>query len=759
MNMNTEARHLKRPRPSYGDSPSEVECHHWDMGKRPYHELRAPTLSPLDVASAAQLHQQLQDLRREKIATPLLALVSRLMLHRINQNIFNAPVDPVRLACPTYYDVIARPMDLGTVKQNLSALLYASADHVADDIRLVFANATLFNPPGHIVHESAKLLAKEFEREFASYLRRERDHESKRAEHSCTHCQGHVCGLCEEKCINFEPPLVLCLGKCGQRLRRHAAYFMTPDGQLNWCAKCVPKQAEFTYGDRVVTKAELLQAKFQEELTEPWVQCDGCMGWVHQICALFNSEIAVDDDVPFTCALCRLRSLEPESSTYTSRDPASPRHDDNHTEPVLDSPDKMLAPIDLSAMATKRDDMSTHSPVVKKAKCIKPLFKDALPDAHASTTHLGTFMQTWIRDHLVSLGESPAVANSLFVKLASSIRVTAPVTANAQDHFRLNGFAYPSEVTYISKTILVFQEIDGTDVCLFSMYVQEYGPDCGIPSNNNRTYIAYLDSLGYFRPRHARTSVYQQLVIAYLAFAKARGFTHAHIWACPTTRGGDFIYWCHPSHQRNPSKERLLLWYKAVIAAAKARHVAFGHDTLWKTHFAALHSGISNAPLPPYFDGDYWPAELDRAVLTPLKPRAKKKTDEMPKAKARDAIKADVYRAIEVTKDSLFVIPLQPTCGHCDQVLVNMPYWQSPTGAVCDVCAAVSVDSDVPLQRQAVPHFVANDVLDDVEIACPFLDHRSTLLKNCEERHYQFDTLRRAKYSTMMLLYHMATAS
>ncbi|OQS01531.1 histone acetyltransferase [Achlya hypogyna] len=734
-------RNLKRPRPSFADSPSEVECD-WNMGKLPFHhEIRTPSLSPLDHASKAQLRQQLQDLRREKIAAPLLALVSKLMLHRTNQGIFNAPVDPVRLVCPTYYDVIKHPMDLGTIKQNLVALAYVSAEHVAADIRLVFTNALLFNPPGHVVHETAVLLLKEFEKEYASYLRKERDLAIKRSEHHCPHCQGHVCGLCEEKCINFEPPLVMCLGKCGQRLRRHAAYFMTPDGQLNWCAKCVPKLPEFTFGDRVVMKAELVKAKFQEELTEPWVQCDSCMGWVHQVCALFNSEIIVDDDVPFTCALCRLHALE---SQYVAPTEAQ-------ADPVLDSPEK-------TEPTYKHDDMSTHSPVAKKAKCLKPLFKDPLVlDTPETPTRLGAFMQRWIRDHLVGLGESRTVADSVFVKLASSVRITAPVSEYAQDHFRLNGYAYPSVVTYTSKTILVFQQIDGIEVCLFSMYVQEYGPDCGIPSNDNRTYIAYLDSLGYFRPRHARTSVYQQLVIAYLAFAKTRGFTHAHIWACPTTRGGDFIYWCHPVHQRNPSKERLLLWYKAIIATAKARHVAFGHETLWSSHFAALQSGISSAPLPPYFDGDYWPAELERVVLTPLKRTKKKCADEPPKVKARDVIKAEVYRSLEASKDSLFVIPLQPTCAHCNQMLVNMPHWQSTTGAVCDVCAAVCVDSDVHLVRQPVPSFVEN-AADDLEFSCPFLDSRSVLLKNCEERHYQFDTLRRAKYSTMMLLYHMRHA-
>ena len=94
-------------------------------------------------------------------------LVRRLVEHHHNyQGIFNTVVDTTHL--PTYTDLVKSPMDLGTVRRRLEAGQYVGVDSFATDVRLVFGNAMMFNPPGHYVHTCAQSLGVHFEEWLAS---------------------------------------------------------------------------------------------------------------------------------------------------------------------------------------------------------------------------------------------------------------------------------------------------------------------------------------------------------------------------------------------------------------------------------------------------------------------------------------------------------------------------------------------------------------------------------------------------------------
>ena len=75
---------------------------------------------------------------------------------------FLEPIDPELDGCPTYFDVIKNPMDLGTAKNKLEEGKYLSVDEWIHDIQLIWENCILFNQPETYFADLAYDLQKEF---------------------------------------------------------------------------------------------------------------------------------------------------------------------------------------------------------------------------------------------------------------------------------------------------------------------------------------------------------------------------------------------------------------------------------------------------------------------------------------------------------------------------------------------------------------------------------------------------------------------
>ncbi|OAD78554.1 hypothetical protein PHYBLDRAFT_104245, partial [Phycomyces blakesleeanus NRRL 1555(-)] len=71
---------------------------------------------------------------------------------------FLAPVDIVALHIPDYPTIVKHPMDLSTIERKLNQGEYDTPDDFEADVRLMFKNCYLYNPPAIPVHKMGKEL-------------------------------------------------------------------------------------------------------------------------------------------------------------------------------------------------------------------------------------------------------------------------------------------------------------------------------------------------------------------------------------------------------------------------------------------------------------------------------------------------------------------------------------------------------------------------------------------------------------------------
>lgn len=77
---------------------------------------------------------------------------------------FRQPVDPKRDGAEDYFDKIRKPMDIGTVLQNLQDNKYSSVDQWRNDMNLIWKNAMTYNNPQSPLYIIAQDLQETFKK-------------------------------------------------------------------------------------------------------------------------------------------------------------------------------------------------------------------------------------------------------------------------------------------------------------------------------------------------------------------------------------------------------------------------------------------------------------------------------------------------------------------------------------------------------------------------------------------------------------------
>lgn len=551
-------------------------------------------------------------LRIECVQRHIRPILQKYMFHPKNADIFNAPVDTEFLGLADYFKRIKYPMDLSTARGRLLEGKYETYEEAFSDLLLVFENAISYNPCDTLVHQNAKFMLDELNEDISSFKEKLEKEEDKKALHSCSLCLGAVCALCGEKCLKFESSMLVC--QCGQRIKKNCIYYVSTDGNFLWCQKCYtaapPIIAENFSNENPLSKRDLLKRRFDEEVAEPWVQCSICERWIHQICAMFTdlpNDIELFDST-FTCPLCKLDRMGNSSSDQlaaVSKNMKSNNHQKRRKIENADVDDfKIISENDGDETKFESDSEFIKAQLAGSSDTsVETCESDTgdftyLKDYNAKRllkSKLSNFIEEMVFERLRVLGRGD-VSDSLTIRVVSNVKLCLDVPDVIVHNMRTPSFNKVSkQFQYTQKCILLFQKIDGIDVCLFCLYVQEFDSTCPEP-NKSRVNIAYLDSVEYFRPREMRTVVFHEILIAYLKWAHARGFQFGHIWACPPQRGDNFIFWCHPLHQRTPSRDRLNNWYSTMLRRALALGICNTVSTMYNEYFAPYYKREEASP-------------------------------------------------------------------------------------------------------------------------------------------------------------------
>ena len=217
-------------------------------------------------------------------------------------------------------------------------------------------------------------------------------------------------------------------------------------------------------------------------------------------------------------------------------------------------------------------------------------------------------------------------------------------------------------------------------------------------------------------------------------------------------------------------------------------------------HLGNQNHDIASATELPYFDGDYFPGVAEDWIPGILKEQAeaakknkgkkggtttstaaarksgkgKRLGAGTPEAELDTELMKKLGTTIANMRHDFIMVHLAHQCTQCRKCIADDNRWYDSTpaanGAVFELCQEChDVEQALPAHekrltngRDLVCERVEElpDIKEDGEVMeSEFFDTRQAFLSLCQGNHFQFDSLRRAKHTTMMVLYHLNNPS
>lgn len=236
----------------------------------------------------------------------------------------------------------------------------------------------------------------------------------------------------------------------------------------------------------------------------------------------------------------------------------------------------------------------------------------------------------------------------------------------------------------------------------------------------------------------------------------------AHIWACPPSEGDDYIFHCHPSDQKIPKPKRLQEWYKKMLDKGIIERIVLDYKDI---HKQAFEDNMKSPAELPYFEGDFWPNVMEESIKElDQEEEEKRKQEEAAAAEAAAQAAMGQEEEEETSQDGKKKGQKKHKNKNKNKSQQKNKSKSKSNAAGCNdlaqkIFATMEKHKDVffVIRLHSAQSAVSLPPIQDPDpiMVCDLMDGRDAFLTLASERHLEFSSLRRAKYSTMVMMYEL----
>ncbi|CAO2641976.1 Histone lysine acetyltransferase CREBBP [Lemmus lemmus] len=232
-------------------------------------------------------------------------------------------------------------------------------------------------------------------------------------------------------------------------------------------------------------------------------------------------------------------------------------------------------------------------------------------------------------------------------------------------------------------------------------------------------------------------------------------YVTGHIWACPPSEGDDYIFHCHPPDQKIPKPKRLQEWYKKMLDKAFAERIINDYKDIFKQ---ANEDRLTSAKELPYFEGDFWPNVLEESIKELEQEEEERKKEESTAAsETPEGSQGDSKNAKK--KNNKKTNKNKSSISRANKKKPSMPNVSN------DLSQKLYATMEKHKEVFFVIHLHAGPVIStqppivdpDPLLSCDLMDGRDAFLTLARDKHWEFSSLRRSKWSTLCMLVELHT--